>query len=66
MDIEWLGQVIECPALECGYRALKVRVRGYDNDWHVRVCFLQFFQEVESVAPWHTNIANDHLGLLVL
>ena len=64
VDVERLGQILECAALERGDRALEIGIRGHDDDRQVRIALLRLLQELQARFARHPDVAYHHLRRL--
>ena len=65
VDVERLGQVLECAALVRGHGARQVRVRGHDDDRQRRMRGAHFAQQVDARAARHADVGEQHVRRIV-
>ncbi len=59
-QVKGLGQVFKCAALESRDGAVQIRVGGHDDDRQLRVVLMHLFQQLQAIAAWHADIADQH------
>ena len=62
VDVERLGQILVCAALERCDGTVEVGVRRHHDDRHRGIALLYRLQKLETRAPRHADVGDEHLG----
>ena len=66
VDIERLGQILECPALKCRHSAVEIRVCGHDDHRDLRKALSNVVEQRQAGFTGHADVGNQDLRLALL
>ncbi len=66
IDVEWLGKILERPALKRRHRTVEVRVGSHDDHRHLWEALSDVAQERQAGFTGHADIGNQYLWLTLL
>ena len=65
-QIKGLGQVFKRAPLKRRHRTVQVGIGGHDDHGQTRIFFLHFFKQVQARAARHADVADQHLGSVIV
>ena len=62
VDVEGLGQVLECAALIGGHRRVQIGMCGHHDDGQPGPRHLNFLEQLETAASRHSDVGHQYVG----